>query len=60
MKYVFFLFSVLLIISCNTSTTNEKTSQTTVAPPTGDELSAWADTPKLRIENWVKEVTDSK
>lgn len=59
MKRILLMYCLLGVISCNTSTTTEKQKDAVVSIQTIDPLSAWADTPKLRIENWVKEVTDS-
>lgn len=58
MKQVFFLCGVLFI-SCNTSSTNEMQAGQTATSQNIDMLSAWADTPKATIEDWVKDVTDS-
>lgn len=50
------LITVLVLLSCES---RERKSTRPVNQAPTSPLSAWADTPRQRIEGWVKQVTDS-
>jgi len=48
-----------LFIACNTAENSANLSEKKIDIDVVETLSAWTDTPRIRIENWVLAVTDS-
>jgi haloacid dehalogenase-like hydrolase len=55
---IIFLSMIVLIVSCRQEPAPKTIAISTVVGPMAD-LSAWADTPRARLEAWTKAVTDS-